>query len=244
MFDFTWKQKPAEIKKATLIKNKPDGGLRMKDFALFDKALKLTWVKRLCSTSDAPWKCIPNSPLSTVSSTDLFQCNYDYNLTDLTGHIPEFYKQIIHHWQETVSTTPHSKTEILSQILWNNKFITIDKKMVYLPQWHQAGIKKISDFFEEHENCFLSFLALLNKYTLTCNFLQYYGLISAIPCSWKKLLHDANSGEPATPPPPICTITCKMLYDKLLNLENLPPPTSEKKKKKKNFCRTVSQRRI
>ena len=103
--------------------------------------------------------------------------------------------------------------------------------MVYLPQWHRAGIKKISDFFEEHENCFLSFLALLNKYTLTRNFLQYYGLISAIPCSWKKLLHDANSGEPATPPPPICTITCKMLYDKLLNLENLPPPTSEKKKK-------------
>ena len=59
--------------------------------------------------------------------------------------------------------------------------------------------------------------------------LRYYGLISAIPRSWKKLLHDANSGESTTAPPPICTITCKMLYDKLLNLENLPPPTSEKK---------------
>ena len=100
--------------------------------------------------------------------------------------------------------------------------------MVYLPHWHQAGIKQISDLFDEHENCFLPFLSLRNKYKLNCNFLQYYGLISAIPQSWKKLLH-VNSGNSTTPPPPIDTMTCKMLYDKLLTLENLPPPTSEKK---------------
>jgi len=50
----------------------------------------------------------------------------------------------------------------------------------------------------------------------------------AIPQSWKKLLR-VNSGESTTTPPPICTITCKMLYDKLLTLEKLPPPTAEKK---------------
>ena len=36
-------------------------------------------------------------------------------------------------------------------------------------------------------------------------------------------------GGSTIPLPPICTITCKMLYDKLLTLENLPPPNSEKK---------------
>ena len=104
----------------------------MKDFVLFDKAFKLTLVKRLCSASDALWKYIPKSLLSTVSGTGLFQCNYYYNLFDLTGHFPEFYKQIIHHWQGIVSTTPRSKTEILSQIIWNNKFITIEKKRRYI----------------------------------------------------------------------------------------------------------------
>ena len=168
----------------------------MKDFVLFDKALKLTWVKRLCSDSDAPWKYIPKSFLSTVGGTEIFQCNYDYNFLDLNGHLPAFYKQIIHHWQEVVSTTPHSKTEILSQTIWNN--ITIDKEMVYLPHWHRAGIKQISDLFDERENCFLPFLSLRNKYRLNCNFLQYYGLLSAIPQSWKKLLH-VNSGDSTTP---------------------------------------------
>ena len=57
VFDFIWKQNPAKIKKTTLIKNKADGSLSMKDFVFFDKALKLTCrVKRLCSTSNEPWK--------------------------------------------------------------------------------------------------------------------------------------------------------------------------------------------
>ena len=69
VFDFIWKQKPAKIKKTTLIKKKSDGGLGMKDFVLFDK---LTWGKRLCSDSDAPWKYIPKSFLSIVGGTEIF----------------------------------------------------------------------------------------------------------------------------------------------------------------------------
>ena len=53
-FDFIWNNKPAKIKKTTLIEQKSVGGLDMKEFTLFDKALKLNWVKRLCSNSDAP----------------------------------------------------------------------------------------------------------------------------------------------------------------------------------------------
>ena len=95
--------------------------------------------------------------------------------------------------------------------------------MVYLPHWHWAGIKQISDLFDERENCFLPFLSLRNEYMLNCNFLQHYSLLSAIPQSWKKLLH-VNSGDSTTPLLPICTITCEMLYNKLLTLT-----TSEKK---------------
>ena len=33
----------------------------MTDFTVFSKALKLSWVKHLCSTDDAPWKAVPKS---------------------------------------------------------------------------------------------------------------------------------------------------------------------------------------
>ena len=71
-FDFIWNHKPAKIKKTTLIKQKTAGGLDMKDFSLFDKALKFNWVKRVCFNSDAPWQYIPKSLLADVGGTELF----------------------------------------------------------------------------------------------------------------------------------------------------------------------------
>ena len=70
-------------------------GLDMRDFSLFDKVLELNWVKRLCSNSDTPWQYIPKSLLADVGGTELFKCNYDYNLLDLDNHLPPFYREII-----------------------------------------------------------------------------------------------------------------------------------------------------
>ena len=49
----------------------------MIDFSLFDKALKITWVKCLCSNDNGPWKFILLSLLLNVGGKLLFQCNYD-----------------------------------------------------------------------------------------------------------------------------------------------------------------------
>ena len=89
-FDFIWNHKPAKIRKTTLIKNKKEGGLGMKDIFLFDKALKLTWVKRLCSENDAPWKYIPTYFLTSVGGLDLLKCNYEMKLLNLNKQIPLF----------------------------------------------------------------------------------------------------------------------------------------------------------
>ena len=40
VLDFIWSHKPPKIKYTTLIKTRQEGGLEMKDFALFNKALK------------------------------------------------------------------------------------------------------------------------------------------------------------------------------------------------------------
>ena len=77
MFDYIWKYKNPKPQKTTIIKNKNDGGLNMLDFTLFDNALKIVWVKRLCSNDERPWKFIPLSLLSNVAGSLLFQCNYN-----------------------------------------------------------------------------------------------------------------------------------------------------------------------
>ena len=42
----------------------------------------------------------PKSLLADVGDTELFNCNYDYDLLDLNNHLPALGKQIIFYWQD------------------------------------------------------------------------------------------------------------------------------------------------
>ena len=117
----------------------------MTDFTLFDKALKLCWVKRLCSDKLSPWKIIPTSPLSNVGGNFLFRCSYDANFLKLSDQLPSFYKNLIIYWQDFWNVdVPQSKKEVLNQIIWNNRFININKVSVFLPKmapcWCSASL--------------------------------------------------------------------------------------------------------
>ena len=226
--NFIWKQKPPKIKNSTLVKCKEEGGLNMTDFTVFDRALKLCWVKRLYSDDDAPWKFIPISLLSGVGGTLIFRCNYDAGSINVTQSLPKFYKDIIVYWQKLANTVPGTKGDVLNQIIWNNKFIKVNRASVYFQNWHSKGIQRLSDLVDEQKKCFLSFHLFQQKFHLHCNFLQYYGLLSAIPQQWKELLKSEN-GKGSSSAPSIENLTCKTIYHMLMIHKNLPPPTADKK---------------
>ena len=97
------------------------------------------------------------SLLAGVGGTELFKCNHDYDLLDLSNHLPAFYKLIIFYWQDIANATPKNKSEVLSQPIWNKRFLTVNKIMLFFPHWYQAGIKQISNLFDSCEGHFLSF---------------------------------------------------------------------------------------
>ena len=127
IFYFDFRRFMIPYKKSTLIKSKKEGCQEMKDFVIFDQALKQNWVNCLCSDHDAPWKYIPTSLLVFVGGAFLFQCNYDCKLLCLSEHLPRFYKDIITYWQKIAATCPQNKTEVLDQVIWNNKFLIVIK---------------------------------------------------------------------------------------------------------------------
>ena len=51
-FKFLWKTKKDEIKRLGLYQDLDNGGIRMIDFDIMLKALKLTWILRLLRTAD------------------------------------------------------------------------------------------------------------------------------------------------------------------------------------------------
>ena len=77
-FNFIWEGKPAKIKKKTIISDIKHGGLKMLDFEIMDKALKIAWIKRLTVYDDAPWKIIPEFATTEYSGLSfLIECQYD-----------------------------------------------------------------------------------------------------------------------------------------------------------------------
>jgi len=121
-----------------------------------------------------------------------------------------------------------TKNEVLSQPIWNNRILTVNKKMVFFPHWYQAGIKQISGLFDSSEGQFLPFNSFRNKFNVKCNFfLQYYSILSSIPQNWKKLLQEGSKTQLRLPPKSVhCharhyTVCCLTL--------KIPPPTSVNK---------------
>ena len=202
----------------------------MINFTLFDKALKICWVRRLCSEGNQLWKLIPLRYLSNVGGTFLFQCNYDVKHLNLNPKLPTFYRDIVSHWQKLNNAVPETKKDVLDQIVWNNRFVKINKASIYFRSWHLAGIYKLSSLLEENQNKFLSFDAFLTKFKVNCNFLQYHGILSAISSNWKNLLKQELQTDASTVNlPAIGKLTCKAIYKSLVNHQNLPPPTAEKR---------------
>ena len=147
MFDYIWKYKNPKLKKTTIIKNKKEGGLNTLDFTLFDKALKIVWIKRLCPNDERPWKFIPLSFLSNVGGSFLFQSNYDiqylppeaYHLGDklllpLNENLPKFYRDITSHWQKINNINPKTKGDVLNQIIWNNQLAILSLQCTSHPK--------------------------------------------------------------------------------------------------------------
>ena len=109
----------------------------MKDFVVSDKALQLNWViYRLSSDHDhdATWRYISTSLLANGSGAFLFQCNYNCKLLCLSEHLPRIYKDVITYWQKIVATCPQNKHEVLDQVIWNNRFLIVNKKIDILPK--------------------------------------------------------------------------------------------------------------
>ena len=82
---------------------------------------------------------------------------------------------------------PENHLQIRDEILWNNKNITIAGKSIYHRDWHAVGIEKIKDLLNG-ENKSTSYQNLSQEVGKRFPFTKLFGLINAIPDSWKQKL--------------------------------------------------------
>ena len=166
-----------KIKRSGLYQDSDNGGIRMIDFDIMSKALKLTWIPRLLRTSDnSNWCIIPKHYFKRMGGLNfLLRCNYD---TNFFNDLPLFYKKILEFFNELKTLYSYDQKQEL--ILFNNKDILVDGKPFFLSEWFRKGILSINELLNETGNV-LTFQEFRDKYSCESNFLQYYQVVSAIP---------------------------------------------------------------
>ena len=107
------------------------------------ESLKIQWIKRLTSNNFLSWRIIPDVLLKDVGRVSLFHSNLALSdaCTLKIDDYPEFYESIVNLWITISATAPQSEHDILSQALWNNRYILIKRKPKFFSEFYQKGIK-------------------------------------------------------------------------------------------------------
>ena len=180
--DFIWNGKPSKISYNVLIQDIQHGGLKLIDFEQKVKALKGIWVKRFTSGDKQRWKAAPAEFLRTFNFFEYFASNQG----PLKQFSPKFYQDVHNAWSELhkISDSHATPLQIQSQTIWNNRYITIDRKPYTWGKWRQHGVNRISDLINDTGE-FLSHNELNKKFNIQCNFLNALQVRQSIPIQWR-----------------------------------------------------------
>ena len=186
VYAFLWSNRKAKVKKGIITAPIEKGGLKMIDFKEIIKAQKIIWVKRLLNSEESKWKAVLMEFYKEMEITDIIKCNFDKSC--IKEDLPEFYKQILYIWMQVHTKDPSTVDEVRNQIIWNNKYITVEKQPILWQNMYTNGMKYIGDLLKR-DGDFLTTNELKVKYNINITWLQHYCLRNAIPFKWRKLVY-------------------------------------------------------
>ena len=179
LYNFLWDGKPDKIKRNTAKLNLEKGGLGMIDIELFDKSLKLTWIRRILKETKK-WRSLLLTLYPEINNLTFYGDEFLHHL-----------KRNMHNafWKDTFSYLIdfHSKIEITSTqelkttcFQRNNKF-KIGGNAIKNAELRRANIffinqLMINDSFIEHED-------FIQRYNVNLDFLTYNSIIRCIKVS-------------------------------------------------------------
>ena len=85
--------------------------------------------------------------LSGVGEKFILQCNFDTR--KLPIYLPAFYKECLDAWATLNELSVLSYEDVVNQVIWNNKNITIGKASIFDKKLMKKGIVTIGDLLSD-----------------------------------------------------------------------------------------------
>ena len=143
LYLFLWDNKTDKIKRERITQNYNNGGLKMVNIKHFITALKVSWVRRLISSSNQPWSTLFNDIIG--NKINLIEYGPDYLKTLKTKNL--FWKSTFQAYTDYCKKyKPLSITHKLQSPIWYNPEISIET--LHQPIWYSKGISKVGDILD------------------------------------------------------------------------------------------------
>ena len=188
LYNYLWNGND-KIKRRVICAGYENGGLKMVSFEAKITAQAIMWVKRLLDGEPCEWKIIARKYFSSFGGPELlFNCNFSSHLMNL-GKMSNFYKEIIKSWEEIFFDRQCEQHE---EIIWNNQKVLSNGKQIFFRDLYSNGIVFVHHLFDNKRQIFDWETARV-KYNLPARaWLQYFGVVSMIPLTWKQFVKPVN----------------------------------------------------
>ena len=114
------------------------------------------------------------------------------DITMLPMTLSPFYKQCFDAWSDLNNKVPLSFQEIVNEIIWNNKFLCVDKKSVFRRDLFSIGLLKIGDLLSCNNTTTFIFITM-NLLLNPEQSVFVMSIIDSIPAHWHTIIKDASS---------------------------------------------------
>ncbi len=229
--NFLWENKPAAVAHDVMISDYENGGIKMVDINLKEKAIKAAWAVRLFNNSDAPWAKLAYRQLNPELDSLIWQCNLSETDAIRLPIKSAFWKDVLTSWCSFNFNKPSDKAEVKCQSLWYNSFLKVGGELYLINKAKKAGIIYIKDIIND-DGHFLSLGEIHNRYGNCISLMQYNSLKACIPTNWKQMLKDNTvTKNKKCKILIICKLpsVCKHIYSHFIKIKGKSPVKTQEK---------------
>ena len=136
----------------SLCNNFGNGGLKHVDISSKIISLQCFWLRKVCDENFHERKIIPSHNINKYfgKSFKFHSClSFDSNLLI---KFPKFCKNILFHWSSSFFASSELPSCILSNFLWFNKHILIEKKSIFFRDFSDKGLNFVYQLFDNNGN--------------------------------------------------------------------------------------------
>ena len=181
---FIWHSSSPKISHSALCNNFENGGLKHVNTSSKIISWQCSWLRKLYDENFHEWKIIP-SHLINKYFTKSYKFHFIYFSHKLLIKFPECYRNILIQWSRSLFASFELPSCILSNMLWFNKHILIEKK-IFFRYFSNKGLNVAYQLYVNNGNV-KSWSSIKEEFGFNnfSNF-KWQHLIYALPPFWKK----------------------------------------------------------